>query len=90
MRFRDDIDEHWYNTGKNEAEAKRLEWHPIATVPAGQRVLVYRPFFSKDVPTVFEALAEPDGSYGDPVYSEWDGEGATHWMPLPDPPDPDS
>jgi hypothetical protein len=72
------------------------EWQPIATVPNGERVLVYVPggflqHLDLERPRlVFEALARPDGHFEDPVYSEWDKNkgdpGATHWAPLPEPP----
>jgi hypothetical protein len=62
-----------------------MEWKPIETVEPWARVLVYRPDITPDK-QVFEALATPDGGYSDPVYAEWDGFGATHWMPLPAPP----
>jgi hypothetical protein len=59
------------------------DWQLIASVPNQERVLVYAP---QQFPQVFEAIAEPDGSFSDPVYHEWDGTGATHWMPKPAPP----
>lgn len=59
------------------------DWQPIETVPKDVSVLVYDPTGRGHV---FEALAQPDGRYYDPVYSEWDGLGVTHWMPLPAPP----
>lgn len=66
------------------------EWRPIETVPPGRRVIVFVPGMTvgngDSDARVFEAIAEPDGSYQDPVYSEWNGPGATHWMPLPEPP----
>lgn len=62
------------------------EWQPISTVPINTRVLVYAP--SSKYVKVFEATAYPDGQFFDPVYTEWDGGGATHWMPLPSPPKP--
>lgn len=56
-------------------------WKPIETTPDDDRsVLVYVPGSHKEV---FEALATKTGRYYDPVYNEWDGDGATHWMPLP-------
>jgi hypothetical protein len=65
------------------------KWYPISTVPAINRqthelprVIVYNGH------AVFEARATKDGCYYDPVYDEWNGEGATHWCPLPDPPEP--
>ncbi len=63
------------------------KWQPIETVPppgdkGGARVLIYDPTFD----LVMEARAYSDGRFFDPVYWEWDGTGATHWMPLPDPP----
>jgi len=62
-----------------------MEWLPINTLPlGGATVIVYVP---RDKRPVFEAEAFPDGSFEDPTYSEWDGNGATHWMPLPMPPE---
>lgn len=62
-------------------------WQPITTVPNEGSVLVYVPANKeKGISTVFEALAEPNGDFEDPVYSEWDGKGATYWRPLPAPP----
>ena len=64
-----------------------MGWQPIETVPMpdkdgyGPRVLIY----SKQ-DGVCEAKAYRDGDYHDPVYFEWTGKGATHWMPLPEPP----
>lgn len=58
------------------------EWKTIETVNDGDRVLVYMP----EGNLVCEALAYQDGSCGDPLYSEWSSDGATHWMPLPNPP----
>ncbi len=60
------------------------EWQPIETVEEYARVLVYVPK-NEDI-LVLEALACPNGKYYDPTYNEWDGVGATHWMPLPEPP----
>lgn len=60
-------------------------WNPITTVPQNARVLVFDPAMPSGR-EVFEATAKPDGTYHDPVYCEWDGTGATHWMPLPHPP----
>lgn len=66
------------------------KWMPIETVPEWERVLVYCPINKTGDPScfvhVFEAKAEQNGFFYDPVYSEWDGSGATHWMPLPEPP----
>lgn len=60
-----------------------MGWQPIETIPDDEelRVLIYDPKHG-----VCEARASKNGSYGDPVYWEWDGKGATHWMPLPEPP----
>ena len=58
------------------------EWNPIETVEPDARVLVFCPRLDPDK-QVFEALARPNGEYSDPVYYEWDGTGATHWMPIP-------
>lgn len=60
------------------------DWQPIETVEDGATVLVYAP--NEVTRTVFEAIAYRNGSYNDPVYDEWDGNGVTHWMPLPLPP----
>ena len=59
------------------------EWQPIETVPTETRVLIFDPTWR-----VCEAFADPNGHYFDPRYDEWDGTGATHWMPLPEPPLP--
>lgn len=61
-------------------------WQPIETVPAGKPVLVFVP--GDEARPVLEAQAYPDGRFYDPTYDEWCGDGATHWMPLPDPPKP--
>lgn len=67
-----------------------MEWRPIKTLPPPrdrterpESVLIYAPGRG-----VLEACAYPDGSFHDPVYWEWfsDGEKATHWMSLPEPP----
>lgn len=65
------------------------EWKPIETVPTAAsnmdrapRVLIFDPIEN----IVCEARASANGDYYDPVYDEWSGTGATHWMPLPDPP----
>ena len=61
-----------------------MEWQPIETLSKDEGpVLVFVPGQER---AVFEAIATRAGLYFDPTYSEWDGEGATHWMPLPAPP----
>jgi hypothetical protein len=62
------------------------EWQPIETIDPDLKgsVIVYVP--TETNRKVFEAIASPGGGYCDPVYDEWDGKGATHWMPLPEPP----
>lgn len=62
-----------------------MEWKPIESVPMqGVDAIVYAP---KELEKpVFEAFVFPSGTYYDPCYDEWSGEGATHWMPLPEPP----
>ena len=64
-----------------------LDWKPIATVPDGDgkkiRVLVYVP---GHIPPVFEADAAKNGTCDDPVDWEWRIKGATHWAPMPPPP----
>lgn len=58
------------------------EWRLIETLPNDyETVIVFVP--GRDP---FEAMACRNGTYEDPVYNEWDGEGATHWMPKPPPP----
>lgn len=68
-----------------------MTWQPIETVPIKQRVVVFVPTHTEgngdSDPRVLEAIAEPTGGFYDPVYSEWSGQGATHWMPLPAPPE---
>jgi hypothetical protein len=60
-----------------------MNWQPIETAPNDERpVLVYVP----GERPVFEAIVTSEGWFYDPTYSEWDGKGATHWMPLPEPP----
>ncbi len=60
-----------------------MKWQPIETAPDGERVLVFSP---GEELAVCEAIVDGGGRYYDPVYLEWDGRGATHWMPLPEPP----
>lgn len=58
------------------------EWQPIETIEDGSEVVIFDPKYGK----VFHAVAWKNGDYADPIYSEWDGIGATHWQPLPAPP----
>jgi len=61
------------------------KWQPIETLPDAYEdvpVLIYDPVEWG----VCEARASRNGNYCDPVYYEWSYSGATHWMPLPDPP----
>lgn len=53
------------------------EWQPIETAPEGERVLTY--FSDGDFLLCFAAEWKRDE--GDDVWP-------THWMPLPEPPDP--
>jgi hypothetical protein len=67
------------------------EWQPLSALPPhqvgiGHRVIVFAPNIRDNGP-VFEARLESDGSFEDPHYDRWSGSGATHWMPLPEPPD---
>jgi len=71
-----------------------MEWQPIETAP-NDRVLVYNPQdpeFGGEKGRVYEAFVHREGKENpyiiasDPRYSEWDDDGATHWMPLPKPP----
>lgn len=61
------------------------EWQLIKTVPvlpdSGFECIIYSPEVGSR-----HAIAYPDGSYHDPVYQEWFGKNATHWMLLPPPP----
>lgn len=73
----------------NEADIRNAAieegaWQPISTVENGSEVLIFDPKHRK----VYHALAWKNGEYADPIYTEWDGSGATHWMPLPKPPEP--
>jgi len=62
-------------------------WRPIETIPCNDpecSFLIYAPLSPQK--QVFEARANKCGAFYDPVYDEWSGTGATHWMPLPEPP----
>lgn len=72
------------------------EWKPTATLPkGGMRCLVFFPDL-ENMPGhgtdtnmvtdhVVEAIAYPDGKFEDPVYNEWDSQGATLWCEIPTP-----
>lgn len=64
-----------------------IDWKPVSELPYPRRVLVFLPPEGKrdggNGAAVFEAQCWPDGSFGDPVYGEWDGRGATMYAELP-------
>jgi hypothetical protein len=64
------------------------EWQPIETAPMDgeTRVLVYHPGGYHEVCEARLWRSRDEIVYQDPVYDEWNGSGATHWMPLPEPP----
>lgn len=64
-----------------------MEWQPIATAPKdGTRILLYRPNCVESMAVCWRAKD----------WHEWwivfgpSFHGATHWMPLPTPPDDDT
>jgi hypothetical protein len=85
----------WRDDGQ-QPEARPTRWTAVeASVPQSERrVLVYAPKFSPSRPVTTGSFSQvpdegwclDDGGDGAHVY---DGD-VTHWMPLPDPPDPDT
>lgn len=67
------------------------KWHPIETAPTDQWILVYEP--SNYSPVLAVMLDEDgiwyEGEYGRAIMGvNWMSDiGATHWMPLPEPPE---
>lgn len=67
------------------------QWQPISTAPTDQEFLIYFPSFQDDDGYVSESFLEvcrkwSDGSIvGSRTHSEYLA--ATHWMPLPSPPE---
>lgn len=75
---------------------ERMDWQPIASVPAGEHVLLYFPNGERGVGGIEAATVFPDNgdgltggwTHGGPNSgSDWEFcERPTHWMPLPEPP----
>lgn len=69
-----------------------MDWQPIETAPPIQRVLLFSPTLGVVGAIRGLALGEPEW-----LADDWNGDccgcqeeiiaDATHWMPLPDPPD---
>ena len=66
-------------------------WRPIETMPKGERVLVYARWegeVSGDVERFEVHIAEDQYIEGGDYYASYHRD-ATHWMPLPQPPEVD-
>jgi hypothetical protein len=62
-------------------------WRPIATAPTdGTNVLLWWPFWCKNRPTIGWFGYKGIQQWIAPEALEGDGDGPTHWMPLPAPP----
>lgn len=67
------------------------EWQPIETAPKDGRVVLALPVYGAHTGTFLHWDAWSDDMSGDHqeenIYSGWRIADATHWMPLPTPPD---
>lgn len=61
-----------------------LYWRPIATAPKDEPVLLYSEDWEMTLGDVLVGFVDHDGRC---VVAETDDYNATHWMPLPEPPD---
>jgi hypothetical protein len=65
----------------------RIAWRPIETAPTdGTNVLLWWPFWCKGRPTIGWFGYHGIQQWVAPEALEGDGDGPTHWMPLPSPP----
>ena len=71
-----------------------MEWQPIETAPKdGLEILIYYPEWNNENGVVFAAEYDSGRIGMEDIEGTWyafhyghTGDGATHWMPLPEPP----
>ncbi len=74
-----------------ETLTRQTRWQPIETAPKdGTFVLLWWPRWQPRQPTIGRFGIHGIQQWWAPEVLEWEGDGPTHWMPLPLPPSPDA